>query len=333
MDPLRVVETRIGDVPARIATVSFTGGPAFEVSVPAPAAAALWDAGLRAGAVPFGTEAMHVLRAEMGYFMIGQETDGAVTPLDLGLERLVAWDKEFIGRRSLRRPALARSDRRQLVGLAPLAPVGEGAQIVPGPGHVTSSYRGAVLAMLSNGRARLDEMVEVLFEGRSVSARVVEPRFAALPAASEAGGAALALDIPPDLAAPRMISLRAAPDAVAATLGIAAPSFDRVADAGGFRVLRLGPDEWLVVGEADCGELRAVDVTHNRVIIPVADRATLAKGCGLDLDPRAFPAGYCAQTLLARTQVILEARAEAVLVYARPSFAAYLRDWLADASG
>jgi sarcosine oxidase subunit gamma len=97
-------------------------------------------------------------------------------------------------------------------------------------------------------------------------------------------------------------------------------------------VLWLGPDEFLIVGAAALGALRSVDVTHNREILRVARWGVLAKGCGLDLDPRFFPPGRCAQSLLARTQVILEARPEDTLVYVRPSYATYLRAWLSDAA-
>ena len=331
MRPMRVVETMLGGIAARIATISFTGGPSFEVSVPAPHGAALWRAGLEAGAVPFGTETMHVLRAEMGYFMIGNETDGSVTPIDLGLDRLVAWDKEFVGRRSLRRPVLARPDRRQLIGLAPDAPVIEGAQIEPGPGHVTSSYPSAVLGMLASGRTRIGERVEIHFEGRRVFARVVEPRFAAavttpVPGPALTFAAAPVQDIVP------MHTVRAAPEALEAVLGRHPAAPNTVAEGEGFRALWLGPDEFLVVGRAELGGLRHVDVTHNREIFRVERRDVLAKGCGLDLDERAFPPGSCAQTLLARTQVILEAAADAILVYVRPSYTAYLRAWLSDAA-
>jgi sarcosine oxidase subunit alpha len=331
MRPMRVVETTLGEIPARIATISFTGGPSFEVSVPAPHGAALWRAGIEAGAVPFGTEAMHVLRAEMGFFMVGNETDGSVTPINLGLDRLVAWDKEFIGRRSLRRPALARPDRRQLVGLEPDAPVIEGAQIEPGPGHVTSSYPSAVLGMLASGRTRLGERVEIHFEGRHVFARVVEPRFAAPGAPSPAGPPLTIASVPVEETVP-MQTVRATPEALERVLGLRPAAPNTVAEGDGFRVLWLGPDEFLVVGRAELGALRHVDVTYNRQIFRVERRDVLAKGCGLDLDPRAFPPGSCAQTLLARTQAILEALPDAVLVYVRPSYAAYLQAWLLDAA-
>jgi sarcosine oxidase subunit gamma len=129
-----------------------------------------------------------------------------------------------------------------------------------------------------------------------------------------------------------MHSVRGSPDEIERALGIRPPAPNTVAAGDGFRVLWLGPDEFLVVGAAALAGLRVVDVSHNREIIHVARRDVLAKGCGLDLDPRAFPPGRCAQTLLARTQVILEAADEHMLVYVRPSYADYLEAWLADAA-
>jgi len=126
---------------------------------------------------PYGTEAMHVLRAEKGYPIIGQETDGTVTPQDLGMDGLVSKKKAFIGGRSHRRPDALRADRKHLVGLLPIDPdalLPEGAQLVapdadltirpvPMLGHVTSSYRSAALgrtfalALIKAGRERLGE--------------------------------------------------------------------------------------------------------------------------------------------------------------------------------
>ncbi|HWS31453.1 MAG TPA: glycine cleavage T C-terminal barrel domain-containing protein, partial [Actinoplanes sp.] len=118
-----------------------------------------------------GTETMHVLRAEKGYPIIGQDTDGTVTPHDLGLGWAVSKKKaDFLGRRSFARADNQRADRKQLVGLLPrdgvLLP--EGSHLVPGPelpdppvtalGHVTSSYHSAALgrpfalALVRNGR-------------------------------------------------------------------------------------------------------------------------------------------------------------------------------------
>ena len=142
-----------------------------------------------------GTEAMHVLRAEKGYIMCGQETDGTVTPQDLGMSWIVSKKKPFIGQRSQRRRDTARPDRRHLVGLLPvdrdeLLP--EGAQLVLQPnessavrmvGHVTSSYRSTTLgrtfalALLQSGRELLGSTVYAPLNGHVVAATVTEPAF------------------------------------------------------------------------------------------------------------------------------------------------------------
>jgi sarcosine oxidase subunit alpha len=190
-------ETTVGGVAARVFRISFSGELAYEVYVPSWYGRALWD-GIRAaggdfGITPYGTEAMHVLRAEKGYVIVGQETDGTVTPLDLGLDWMVSRRKWFIGTRSLRRPAMLAPDRRQLVGLLPHDPydlLPEGAPLPAAAngigtagvvGHVTSSYRSAALgrtfalALLAGGRARVGSDAVVDVEGRSVPAAVTAP--------------------------------------------------------------------------------------------------------------------------------------------------------------
>ena len=196
---MAVREGTVGGVPARVFRVSFTGEPSFEINVPASAAMGLWSAlmtaGEKYGITPFGTEAMHVLRAEKGYFIVGQETDGTVTPIDLGLDRLVSKRKDFIGKRSLSRSDAARDDRKQLVGLLPSDPedvLPEGGQVVaevkPNPpmamvGHVTSSYysaslgRSFALALLKGGRARHGETLYVPLLDRTVRVTVTSPVF------------------------------------------------------------------------------------------------------------------------------------------------------------
>ena len=112
-------EGTVAGVPARVVRISFSGELAYEVNVSANAARHVWealmDAGQPHGITPYGTETMHVLRAEKGFIIVGQDTDGSVTPLDLGMEWIVAKGKDFIGRRSLsafrhgaRRPQAAR---------------------------------------------------------------------------------------------------------------------------------------------------------------------------------------------------------------------------------
>jgi sarcosine oxidase subunit alpha len=130
-------DATVAGLPARVMRVSFTGELSYEINVPADFGLTLWtmlmNAGAKYGITPFGTETMHVLRAEKGFIIAGQETDGTVTPVDLGLERMVSSVKDFIGRRSLSRPDSRRADRKQLVGLRTADPqrvLPEGAQIV-----------------------------------------------------------------------------------------------------------------------------------------------------------------------------------------------------------
>ena len=191
-------EGEVAGIPARIARVSFTGESSFEISSPAGFGFSLWTAlmqnGRKYGLTPYGTEAMHVLRAERGFIIVGQETDGTVTPVDIGMESMVSKSKDFIGKRSLSRLDIRRSDRKQLVGLltdSPTEVLPEGAQIVDrqGPlplpmiGHVSSSYHSAnlgrsiALALVRAGRSRHGESVVVPLEGRNVSARITAPEF------------------------------------------------------------------------------------------------------------------------------------------------------------
>jgi sarcosine oxidase subunit alpha len=200
---MRLREADVAGIPARVFRVSFSGELSYEINVPADEALALWEvlmaAGARFGLVPYGTEAMHLLRAEKGYIMIGQETDGSVTPVDLGAAP-PAGDpgtpqRDFLGRRSWARQDTARADRKQLVGLLPENPeevLPEGAQLVaelggtpplPMIGHVTSSYFGArlgrsfALALVEGGRARHGDVVWAPLADRNIAARICPPVF------------------------------------------------------------------------------------------------------------------------------------------------------------
>jgi sarcosine oxidase subunit alpha len=196
---MALAEGKICGVPMRLFRVSFTGELGFEVNVPAGHGRSIWEAiqaaGRPYGLTCYGTEAMHVLRAEKGYVVIGQETDGTVTPPDLGLGWAIGRTKrDFVGKRSLARSSMSDPTRKQLVGLLTEGGVrlAEGAQILADPtggavartlGHVTSSYhsptlgRPIALALLSGGRGRKGTTVPVQFGRRTVSARVVEPIF------------------------------------------------------------------------------------------------------------------------------------------------------------
>ncbi|GAB6902292.1 2Fe-2S iron-sulfur cluster-binding protein [Kineosporia succinea] len=192
-------DTVFEGVPVRVARISFSGELAYEVNVNAWYAPAVWDrllkAGEKHGITPYGTETMHVLRAEKGYPIIGQDTDGTVTPHDLGMAWAVSKKKpDFVGKRSFSRTANLDPLRKQLVGLLPTdasTKLPEGSQIIeftetgvlPAPpvpmlGHVTSSYRSAALgrpfalALLKGGRDRLGEVVHVPVDGQLVAAEI-----------------------------------------------------------------------------------------------------------------------------------------------------------------
>jgi sarcosine oxidase, subunit alpha len=187
----------VAGIRARIARVSFTGELSYEVLVDARRGLELWEATIAAGAPfgiePYGTEAMHVLRAEKGFVIVGQDTDGTVTPHDLGMRWIVRKDgSDFLGRRSLRRADTARQDRKQLVGLRSDRLLPEGAQLVETDadevptrsiGHVTSSYRSPMLgrpialALVERGRERHGGTVHAPLPGGTVPAEVVPPAF------------------------------------------------------------------------------------------------------------------------------------------------------------
>jgi sarcosine oxidase subunit alpha len=200
MPHMSVREGRIAGVPTRLFRVSFTGELGFEVNVPADHGRTVWEAIVAAGEAhgitPYGTETMHVLRAEKGYIIVGQETDGTATPDDVGLGWAVGKaKKDFVGKRSVLRPEMTGAGRKQLVGLLTVDPkvvLEEGAQIVADPnepvpmtmiGHVTSSYwssvlgRSIALAMVRDGRARMGETLHVPMPGGTIAVTVAAPVF------------------------------------------------------------------------------------------------------------------------------------------------------------
>lgn len=193
---------KVAGVPARVFRISFTGELSYEINVQANHAMHVWEAlfdkGRKHGLTPYGTEAMHLLRAEKGFIIVGQDTDGSVTPEDLGMQWCVGYKKPYswIGRRALTRPDTRREDRKQLVGLKPLDAqqvLQEGAQIVlerevripmAMHGHVTSSYysptlgHGFALALLKGGSKRIGQTVYLpMADGTVHAAEVVSPIF------------------------------------------------------------------------------------------------------------------------------------------------------------
>jgi sarcosine oxidase, subunit alpha len=197
---MSVSEGRILGVPMRLFRISFTGELGYEVNVPADCGRAVWEAihqtGARDGIVPYGTETMDVLRAEKGYIIVGQETDGTVTPDDVGLSWAIGKAKpDFVGKRSLARAAMADPNRRQLVGLLtedPSTVLEEGAQIVATPaypiptkslGYVSSAYfsvnldRSIALALVAGGRAKIGQRLYVAMPDAAIAVQIVNPVF------------------------------------------------------------------------------------------------------------------------------------------------------------
>ena len=195
-------EGLVGGVPARVFRISFTGELSYEVNVQADYALGVWEQIIAAGKefdlTPYGTETMHVLRAEKGFIIVGQDTDASVTPDDLNMGWCVGRSKPFswIGKRGMNRDDCLREDRKQLVGLKPVDPnqvLPEGAQLVFDPkqsipmqmvGHVTSSYMSAAMgysfamAVVKGGLKRMGERVFApLADGSVIEAEICSSVF------------------------------------------------------------------------------------------------------------------------------------------------------------
>lgn len=202
-------EGTVAGVACRVMRISFSGELTYEINAPAHLAQHVWDAvfgvGEQYGVTPYGTETMHVARAERGFLIVGQETDGSVTAQDAGYGRMFSSKKEFIGKRSAQRSYLQTTDRNQLVGLKPVdnqTVVMEGAHILTNTsdheqvnqlpveipvsmdGHVTSSYWSAflghpiALAMIKGGHDRHGEVVMVSDHvGNTTAMTIGSPNF------------------------------------------------------------------------------------------------------------------------------------------------------------
>ncbi|RYI15010.1 MAG: sarcosine oxidase subunit alpha family protein, partial [Acetobacteraceae bacterium] len=187
--------------PVRVYRISFSGELSYEIAVPASHGAAFWkactEAGKALGAMPYGTECLHIMRAEKGFIMIGDETDGTVIPQDLGLDWAISKKKpDYLGKRGQERTFLASPDRWKLVGFDTLdgSVVPDGAYIVADgvngngqrnvQGRVTSTYysptlkRGIAMGLLKHGPSRMGEIVEFnTAAGGTVKARVRDTMF------------------------------------------------------------------------------------------------------------------------------------------------------------
>lgn len=194
-------EGKLAGIPARVFRISFSGELSFEVAVPAGQGRALWDLllaqGEDLGVMPYGTEALHILRAEKGFIMIGDESDGTVIPQDLGLGWAISKKKtDYLGKRAQQRPHMTSPERWKLVGLETLdgTVLPDGAYAVA-PGHnengqrntigrVTSTYmsptleRGIAMGLVKHGPERMGEVLEFpTLGGPSVLAKIVDPVF------------------------------------------------------------------------------------------------------------------------------------------------------------
>jgi sarcosine oxidase subunit alpha len=191
----------LGGFPVRVYRISFSGELSYEIAVPASHGAAFWaacqEAGKALGAMPYGTEALHIMRAEKGFIMIGDETDGTVIPQDLCLDWAISKKKaDYLGKRGQERTFLASPDRWKLVGFDTLdgSVIPDGAYIVADgvngngqrnvQGRVTSTYysptlkRGIAMGLLKHGPSRMGEIVEFnTAAGGTVKARVRDTVF------------------------------------------------------------------------------------------------------------------------------------------------------------
>ena len=190
---------KVDDIKCRVMRISFTGEHTYEINIQANFGESLWekcmDAGKEFNITPYGTESMHLLRAEKGFIIVGQDTDGTMTPIDLQMDWIVSKKKyDFIGKRSLYRSDTMREDRKQLVGLVtdnPSEVLEEGAQIVADTnlnpiemlGHVTSSYyspnlnKSIALAVVKGGKNMIGQKLFIPMKSKNINVTIVDPVF------------------------------------------------------------------------------------------------------------------------------------------------------------
>ncbi len=192
----------VAGVPARVFRISFTGELSFEINVQANYGMAVWEklieAGEKHGLTPYGTETMHVLRAEKGFIITGQDTDGSVHPYDLGMGWCVSNQKPFsyIGKRGMNRSDCVRKNRKQMVGLKtkdPMKVIPEGSQAVLDPkapmpvpmeGHISSSYwseslgHSIAMGFIKDGLEKMGDTVYYpMADGTVIEAEICSPIF------------------------------------------------------------------------------------------------------------------------------------------------------------
>ncbi|MFV0299917.1 MAG: sarcosine oxidase subunit alpha family protein [Paracoccus sp. (in: a-proteobacteria)] len=194
-------EGELAGIPARIHRISFSGELSFEIAAPAGRGLELWEslheAGRDLGVTAYGTEAMHILRAEKGYIMIGDESDGTVIPQDLGLGWAISKKKpDYIGKRAQARSHMTDGNRWRLVGLESLdgRMIPDGAYAVDAgenangqkkmQGRVTSTYhsptlgRPITMGLVRHGPERMGQVIDFPTpSGEIIRARIVDSVF------------------------------------------------------------------------------------------------------------------------------------------------------------
>ena len=190
---------KIGNIKCRVMRISFTGEQSYEINIQANYGKSLWekcmDAGNEFNITPYGTETMHLLRAEKGFIIVGQDTDATLTPIDLQMDWIVSKKKyDFIGKRSLYRSDTIRDDRKQLVGILtddPNEVLEEGAQIVADTskkpvemlGHITSSYfspnlnKSIALGVVKGGKNMMGQKLFIPMKDKIINVKVADPVF------------------------------------------------------------------------------------------------------------------------------------------------------------
>ena len=142
---MKMKEGKVCGIDARIFRISFTGELSFEINVPSRYGLFVWNEFMKHGKkydiTPYGTESMHVLRAEKGFIIVGQDTDGSVTPKDINMDWIVSKKKEdFLGKRSFSRSDTRRTDRKQLVGLL----VNDKKTVLPEGSYVVDDFNESI---------------------------------------------------------------------------------------------------------------------------------------------------------------------------------------------
>ncbi len=325
------------------------------------------EAGAAFDITPYGTETMHVLRAEKGFIIVGQDTDGSVTPVDLGMDWIVAKNKDFLGRRSLTRPDTARPDRKQLVGLltddpATCCPKARRSSPTPArrpgadarPRHVellqrlpraldragtgagagaTGSAKRWAIPMPTGAPCPPDRQPVIHRSRRSATAwlrpcaakarwrdstwRGARPR----PRRCRPHRARACVPRPSQPARQRGDPHFAG--AVSGVLGDGLPIVaNTLTEVNGVTMYWLGPDEWLIVTPDESREAHRArlapgargqhaaftDVSGGQTALHLHGRHVrdvLAKGCPIDLHPRVFGIGQCAQSHLGKAPVLI----------------------------